>query len=278
MQKKQTGIGIVELMIAMLISTFLIGGMISLFTGNKRTYLYQQAQGMEAETQRFSSRVLSQLFHQVGHSTLTTASINGKHQVFPVRPGFNAGQVIYGTPAAGDQFESVTYRYAAGPDIVTCGGENFAERINTDNSPTNTISVTHRMETLTINNGSLVCIGRDIIDGEFEGDAETVFLVGDMAVPAAQQIEVMDLDFEYGLDLAGNDDAVDRYATATEVTAIDVSTIDVEPAEATILSSAWQRVKSVNVKMVVRTGLRLDSAGQTYEYSIELANLLETAQ
>jgi len=82
-KRKQFGIGLIELMIAMLIGTFLVAGMLSLFTGNKRTYLYQQSQAMESESQRFSSRVLTQLFHQVGHSTLSTAAINGKHIVFP---------------------------------------------------------------------------------------------------------------------------------------------------------------------------------------------------
>ena len=83
MHRKQRGIGIIELMIAMLIGTFLVTGMLSLFSGNKRTYLYQQSQAMESETQRFSSRVLTQLFHQAGHSSLSTESITGKHMVFP---------------------------------------------------------------------------------------------------------------------------------------------------------------------------------------------------
>ena len=97
MNRKQHGVGLIELMIAMLIGTFLVAGMLSLFTGNKRTYLYQQSQAMESESQRFASRLLTQLFHQVGHSALSTDSINGKHMVFPEQYGFKAGQVLFAT-------------------------------------------------------------------------------------------------------------------------------------------------------------------------------------
>lgn len=277
MNQKQRGVGLIELMIAMLIGTFLLAGMLSLFTGNKRTYLYQQSQAMESESQRFASRVLTQLFHQVGHSTLSTASINGKHIVFPEELGFKPGQVMKGFDVGAVGKQVIDYRYAAGPDIITCAGAEFPEQLDTTNSPTNTVKVTQRVERLSIVGGILVCDAVDIIDGAVQS-SNRIPLIGDMAVPAAQQIEVLDMDLEYGFDFKGNDDAVDRYLKANEVAAVELDSIDVDPAAASVLTTPWQRVKSINIALSIRTGGRVTDEPQTYSFSVELSNLLETAQ
>jgi len=171
----------------------------------------------------------------------------------------------------------VTYRYAAGPDIITCGGADFPEQIDTSNSPTNTVKVTQRVERLSIDNGILICESADVIDGELDAN-DPIALIGDMAVPSAQQIEVVDMDIEYGFDFMNDDDTVDRYLKAHEVAAIDLDSIDIDPASASVLTTPWQRVKSVNIDLRIRTGGRVTDEPQIFSFSVELSNLLETAQ
>ena len=124
-QSRQRGLGLVEIMISMLIASFLLAGMISLFTGNKRTYLYQQAQSLESDSQRFASTLFALLFHQIGHAPLSTKAIDGKHMVFKDQDNFIDGQVLFSEIDSAINAQTITYRYSAGDNIVDCRGDDF---------------------------------------------------------------------------------------------------------------------------------------------------------
>lgn len=58
--KRQAGLSLVEIMVALVISTFLMGGVISVFIGNKATYRFADASGRIQENGRFAIDILNQ--------------------------------------------------------------------------------------------------------------------------------------------------------------------------------------------------------------------------
>lgn len=65
--RSQYGLSLVELMIAMLISSFLILGVTQIFIDNKRNYLYQQGQGENLENGRYALMLLSDRLSRAGY-------------------------------------------------------------------------------------------------------------------------------------------------------------------------------------------------------------------
>ena len=275
---KQKGLGLVEIMISMLIASFLLVGMISLFTGNKRTYLYQQAQSLESDSQRFASTLFSLLFHQIGHAPLSTKAIDGKHMVFKDDDDFIDGQVLFSEIDSASNAQMITYRYSAGENIVDCRGEDFELAISSgsdpDDSSDDVILPTQRVETLSLSErGYLQCTGKTFVDGTWTDDPAPTVLIGDVNVPVAQQLRVTDLRFTFGVDSDG-DGSVDITADGEQMTGMPI-THEFGNQDPTIVTSSWQRVKLVNVFLSIQSGFR---EPQTLEYSVELANLLDTPQ
>ncbi len=63
----QRGASLIELMIGMLISLLLIGGMVTLFINNKQTYRYNEELARIQENGRFAIEFLQRSFRQAGH-------------------------------------------------------------------------------------------------------------------------------------------------------------------------------------------------------------------
>ncbi|MBD9485375.1 prepilin-type N-terminal cleavage/methylation domain-containing protein [Pseudomonas sp. PDM14] len=64
---KQTGISMIELMVALLISSFLILGVTQVYLDNKENYLFQQGQGNNIENARFSILIIDQQLSKTGY-------------------------------------------------------------------------------------------------------------------------------------------------------------------------------------------------------------------
>jgi type IV pilus assembly protein PilW len=64
--RRQLGLSLIELMVAMLISSFLILGVTQIFIDNKRNYLYQQSQGENQENGRFTLKLLENELSKTG--------------------------------------------------------------------------------------------------------------------------------------------------------------------------------------------------------------------
>lgn len=64
---RQQGLSIVELMVALALSSFLILGVTELYISNKRTYLFQQGQELNQENGRFALALLSQELAKAGY-------------------------------------------------------------------------------------------------------------------------------------------------------------------------------------------------------------------
>lgn len=81
---RQRGLSIVELMVALAISSFLILGITQLYINNKKTYLFQQSQELNQENGRFTLALLSQELAKAGYRRRPDIAIT---QDFPADSG-----------------------------------------------------------------------------------------------------------------------------------------------------------------------------------------------
>lgn len=119
--RQQQGLSLIELMVAMLIGTFLILGITEIFINNQKSYLFQQSQVSNQENGRFAITVLSQELAKAGYRSL------------PVDPiPANSGTVTGCTFAAGASVAAISatslcIQYqAANRDDVGCQGAALA--------------------------------------------------------------------------------------------------------------------------------------------------------
>lgn len=94
---RQSGISLIELMVALLISSFLIIGVTTMFINNKRAYVFQQGQAGNQENARFAQLLINQELAKAGYRSLaqddyfiafpSVSAANGC-------PAFAAGQVM----------------------------------------------------------------------------------------------------------------------------------------------------------------------------------------
>ncbi|PXC03145.1 pilus assembly protein PilW, partial [Pseudomonas aeruginosa] len=64
--RRQSGLSMIELLVALAISSFLILGITQIYLDNKRNYLFQQGQAGNQENGRFAMMFLDQQLAKVG--------------------------------------------------------------------------------------------------------------------------------------------------------------------------------------------------------------------
>ncbi len=110
MRYTQSGFTLVELMIAMTIALFLVGGLVTLVDGMKRASLSQDGMSQLQDNERMAATLMTDVIQSAGYfpnQTGTTAALT-----FPVTGPFTtAGQAIVGTDAAAPG-DTITVRYA----------------------------------------------------------------------------------------------------------------------------------------------------------------------
>lgn len=132
-KRKQLGFTMAELMIALLIGLFLIGGLLTIVFGMKRTTGNQGGLSQLQDGQRTAMNLINDVVQQAGYypnpqtgatqaSSFVGATISGQ--------AYSAGQFILGTgaftaAAPGDTI-SVRYKVQTGDKIINCLGSNYA--------------------------------------------------------------------------------------------------------------------------------------------------------
>ncbi|WP_339414401.1 PilW family protein [Pseudomonas sp. EA_35y_Pfl2_R5] len=97
--KKQIGLSMIELLIALAISSFLILGITQIFVDNKRNYVFQQMQASNLESGRFAALMLNDYLGKAGYRRSPSELLE---TAFPQRPEdgdclqFTAGSAITG--------------------------------------------------------------------------------------------------------------------------------------------------------------------------------------
>ncbi len=137
---RQRGLSLIELMVAMVIGSFLILGVTQIFISNQKSYLFQQGQVGNQENGRFTLAILTQELTKAGYRSDPTT-------VFPAGSGQGCTFPI-GTSVIAVSATSLCIRYqASNRSDVTCQGAGLAEASQSgittpyDHSKTNPVLV-----------------------------------------------------------------------------------------------------------------------------------------
>ncbi|MEN0107969.1 MAG: prepilin-type N-terminal cleavage/methylation domain-containing protein [Pseudomonas sp.] len=151
--KAQRGLSLIELMIAMLISTFLVLGATQVYLDNQRTYLFQQGQSSNQNLGRMIQLLLDQQLARTGYRASPLANA-GLGVAFPALassngcPAFAAGETVL--PSSDSNGICFRYQGAADADDVDCLGQKIA-------ASANVLSRISFVSSTTAGAGSLVC-------------------------------------------------------------------------------------------------------------------------
>jgi type IV pilus assembly protein PilW len=189
---RQSGLGLIELLIAMAIGLIIVGAMMSVLFSTRSTSLAQSGMAQLQDDQRLALMMLTNVVQGAGYfpnpltSTLTTE--------LPANTTFvNAGQSVAGTTGAAAPGDTLIVRYEAGTadGTMDCNGRGNTSGANL--MMVNTFSVDA--------NGNLVC--------SVNGGA-ALALAG-----SVQNFRVF-----YGVDTDG-DESADRYIAASSMTNVN---------------------------------------------------------
>jgi type IV pilus assembly protein PilW len=226
----QRGFTLIELMIAMLIALFLIGGLVTLVGAMKITFSNQNGLSQLQESERMAMTLMSDVIESTGYFPLSPTTLtNTANTSFPVTGVFTfAGQALYGAGTYLDQTpggQTITVRYltAGNDNVINCMG-------NTSAVPASFVN-TFSVDAL----GNLNC---------------TLILNGVAQAPVPMISGLYSMQIYYGVqtNTALSNNSVDAYLDANAVTA----------------GLYWSNVKSVQIKLTLKNPL----AGQSGQATI----------
>ena len=221
----QRGFTLVELMIAVLIALFLIGGLVTLVGAMKITFANQNGLSQLQESERMAMTLMTDVIESTGY--FPNPLINTAATSFPVSGSFTfAGQALVGTGTYADQTpggQTITVRYltAGNDNVINCTGNTS----NVAASFVNTFSIDA--------NGNLNCTL--ILNG-----------VAQAPIPLISGLNSMQIYYGVQTNAALSNNSVDTYLDANAVAA----------------GNYWSNVKSVQITLTLVNPLSGQS-GQT---------------
>jgi type IV pilus assembly protein PilW len=210
--RRQSGFTLIEVMVSVTISVFLLGGLLTVVQQTRNTYTAQVALAQLQDSERLAMTLMTDVIQSAGYfpnPTVYTAA-----GTMPVSPAFaTAGSpTVLGQQDPTVQGDTITVRYAVAQNdsVFNCRGE------------TNTLAPYDTWEnTFSVNaNGSLVCNFTSITNGA--------------AAAAPLVTGLQNMTIWYGVNTTGGiTTCADRYLRANAVTA----------------GNYWPNVCSVKVRM-----------------------------
>lgn len=185
---RQAGMGMIELLIVILISLFMLAGMFALVYGSRQNFLAQNQLAQLQDSERLALTILAQVVQSAGYYPNPTVATST--QALPATGVFGAaGQSVYGVTG-----DAVTVRYVEGTSdgVMDCTGQT-----NTSGAAMN------KWNTFAVVGGQLVC-------------TVTSNGIAGAAVPLVSGVTAMTV--LYGVDQNG-DSSADQYLPAAAVTA-----------------------------------------------------------
>ncbi|WP_236101031.1 PilW family protein [Pseudomonas argentinensis] len=186
-KKQQAGLSLIELMVAMAISSFLILGVTQIYIDNKKNYLFQQGQAENQENGRFTMQILEQHLAKTGYRREPTDSMDTAFPALTDTPtgcAFNVGEVIKRVDA-----KTICIRFQPrDPAEVDCLGNGRPANASVIVTPYTTPAVSF-VEKLSINNArQLICSSS----------------ASDTAQSGTLIEGIEDFRFDYGVSAAGS--------------------------------------------------------------------------
>lgn len=192
--RPQRGLSMIELMVALAISSFLIVGVTQIYIDNKRSYTFQQSQSENQEGSRYSLIFLQQELAKAGYRRRPDQV---PEAAFPSDYkgdcSFEAGQTIKRINAS-----SVCIRYQPrDEEDQDCQGNAVATDANVGTPYTSGTETFFELISFNKSTGELTCVRQDLSDGR----TENVMISG-----------LADLRFVYGVGTKSNPREVSEFS------------------------------------------------------------------
>jgi type IV pilus assembly protein PilW len=129
---RQRGMTLIELVVAMAIAVFLLGGLLTIVGNTRRVFAAQNQMAQFQDNQRLVMTLIGDVIQQAGYFPDPTTNVSTA--VLPVIAGTfpTAGQAITGTYAAAAPGDTITVRFATAPGdgVINCTGGTNTTAIN----------------------------------------------------------------------------------------------------------------------------------------------------
>ncbi len=268
----QAGLSLVELMVALAISSVLILGITQIYIDNKRSYSFQQNQAENQEGGRYILLLLQQELAKAGYRRRPDISFD---EAFPANNALGCGFVKGQTAKQfGTTHNSICIRYQP---------HNSLERDCLGNLPVNAATIAATPYT---DAGEFI-VERLFLDGNsLKCETAHVTSATTAAGPGELVSGIADLRFEFGVGTASDDRRVSKYIAAPDgpvltirYTALMRSSntnmrdgIDIDTA---LLN--WRNLTGINTEDTLLADLKTADRGNLYQISqsaVMLRNLL----
>jgi type IV pilus assembly protein PilW len=195
----QGGFTVVELMVALLIGLFLLGGLLTLVQDNRRSFAGQNQLAQLQDAERMAMTMITDVIQSAGY--FPDPTINSATLLLPANGTFAAaGQAIVGTPGVAPASDTISVRYATNPGdtIVNCIGQS---------NPLGSGAVATYTNAFSVLNGQLVCT--------MNGTAYNI--IGTTPSANFTGIVVTNMTVLYGVTTGSSPNNVDTYYSAGAV-------------------------------------------------------------
>jgi type IV pilus assembly protein PilW len=221
-RRGQSGFTIIELMIALLIGLFLLGGLLTIVQDNRRVFGNQNQLAQLQDNERLAITMMTDVIQMAGYFPDPTSNSAQSTMLAITTPTMVAGQAITGLSNATAPGDTITVRYTtSGSDgILSCTGTSTT---GGNFTYTNTFSVVVNASGV----GQLVCTR--------ENGVQYPLVNG-----------VTNLTVLYGVNTTGGGNNVDTYMSAGLVNS----------------TSNWNNVISVNIALTFTNPLYVATAPQ----------------
>ena len=276
-RRGQSGLTIVEMMVALLIASILLAGLVTIFASMRRSFATTRALNDLSNEQRFASTELSNAIDTAGYYPLTNRAVRGQYPdaqaAFPVSATTiggqaidfaTAGQVVYGTGATSSgstDVVAVRMIYGATPSSpFDCLGQ--APAGGTSSAATRVTSV------------FWVDTARNELKCATSSNTGGASLVGGQALPANNAEAfggVKSLQVEYGVDTS-RDGSVDRFMSAAKLNSTAGRICPDVISGAGNSSSCWPYVRSVQFTLAFVSSLNQAKSTLPLTHTVKLSN------
>lgn len=200
---RERGFTIVEVMVALLIGLFLLGGLLTLVQDNRRAFSSQNQLSQLQDAERVAMTMITDVIQTAGYFPDPTT--NTSTLALPAAGAMAAGQSLFGTFNAAAPGDTITVRFATttGDGITNCIGQ------------TNTTGATAPLmytQVFSIVNGQLICT--------LNGTPYTLAGTVPVSLNEASRnsgIVLTNMSILYGINAAGTDNSVTKYVNAAAV-------------------------------------------------------------
>lgn len=267
----QAGLSLIELMVALTISSFLILGVTQIYIDNKRSYAFQQNQSENQEGSRYTLLLLQQELAKAGYRRRPDVPLD---EAFPANNALSCG---FGKGETAKQFgtsqSAICIRYQPHSDL---------ERDCLGNLPVNAALIKDKPYL----EGGEIIVERLFLDGNTLM-CQTAHVTSTTATAAGELVSgIADLRFEFGVGTASDDRRVSKYIAAPDgpVLAIRYTALmrssNINLRDAVDVDTAlgnWMKITGADETDTTVVALKTADKGNLYQVSqsaVMLRNLL----